>query len=194
MRRFLIGFEKFPIKLEDVRSGTNSPQVITASRCVNVGLFLSGNMRRNVEIVISIGKGSDLEVISFPGWQLRRVSPDERSIAYFLLKALYELQNMNEEEMVEMPNGIILMKTNVDSLIESWDSLEVFLATTNAEWKTMEEAMEHAVYIFPTSDRLYFDQCNINMQPIWKPAYPERFILDINMVQDRRLGCIGKSS
>ncbi|NHJ12148.1 MAG: hypothetical protein EAX95_00645 [Candidatus Thorarchaeota archaeon] len=195
MRRFLISFESFPIELDAVRDGENVPQVITASRCINVGLFLSGDMRRDVEVIILEGNGNSLGALSFPGWQLKRISPDERSISYFLLKAHSELKKLGQGERKEMPNGIIVAKTDFVSLIEDWDNPEVFLASTDASKATIEKAPKEGVYIFEMSPGLLQENsCNVVMQPIWMPTHPERFILDINLLQDRKNECIEKSS
>ncbi|NOR38560.1 MAG: hypothetical protein GQ580_03115, partial [Candidatus Thorarchaeota archaeon] len=80
MRRFLILFEELPIDVVSVKSGQNGPEVITACRCVNVGLFVSGNLRRNVEVSLAVGQLEDLGIVTYPGPALKRVSPDERSI------------------------------------------------------------------------------------------------------------------
>ncbi|NHJ15309.1 MAG: hypothetical protein EAX95_16630 [Candidatus Thorarchaeota archaeon] len=193
MRRFLISFKAFPIRLEDVKEGTNALEVVTASRCVNVGLFLSGDMRRDVEVSILIGKSDNLGVISFPGWQLKRVSPDERSISYFLLKGFGELSRLKRGEKMEMPNGIILRATELETLLEEWDSSKMFIAVADANRETVQESPENGIYIFETVIGVL--NCDgLGLQPIWKAAHPERFILDVNLAQDRKHRFIEKSS
>lgn len=94
-----------------------------------------------------------------------------------------------------MPNGIIVAKTDFVSLIEDWDNPEVFLASTDASKATIEKAPKEGVYIFEMSPGLLQENsCNVVMQPIWMPTHPERFILDINLLQDRKNECIEKSS
>ncbi|MHA1576231.1 MAG: hypothetical protein ACTSU3_02605, partial [Candidatus Thorarchaeota archaeon] len=67
MRHFLILFDDIPIDKASVKSGNNSPEVITAVRCVNVGLFISGNLRRDVVVSLAKGTPEDLKLVSFPG-------------------------------------------------------------------------------------------------------------------------------
>ena len=111
-------FEKMPIDKASVKSGQNGPEVVTACRCINVGLFVSGDLRRDVVVSLAIGPLEDLRVVSFPGNTLRRVSPDERSISFFLLKATEILENLEAGESFTMDNGIELTRTSisVDSL------------------------------------------------------------------------------
>ena len=105
-------FNEFPIDRSTVKSGHNSPEVITACRCVNVGLFVSGDLRRDVIVSIGVGTDGDLRVVSFPGISLRRVSPDERSISFFLLKAIEKAQDLDLGESFTMNNGIDLWYLN----------------------------------------------------------------------------------
>jgi len=115
-------FENMPIDTSSVKSGQNSPEVITACRCINVGLFVSGNLRRDVVVSLVIGDSKNATVISFPGNSLKRVSPDERSISFFLLKAIEKTQEMDKGSKFTLDNGIELTKTSFDELIESWGS------------------------------------------------------------------------
>ena len=119
VRRFLVMFDKMPIDKASVKSGQNGPEVVTACRCINVGLFVSGDLRRDVVVSLAIGPLEDLRVVSFPGNTLRRVSPDERSISFFLLKATEILENLEAGESFTMDNGIELTRTSIDHLSES---------------------------------------------------------------------------
>ena len=133
MRRFLVKFEKFPIDRSSVKSGQNSPEVIIACRCVNVGLFISGDLRRDVIVSFAIGSDEDLRAVSFPGHSLRRVSPDERSISFFLLKAMEEMQNLELGESSIMDNGIELERSSLDGLVEFWGYGVIQVSSDNPE-------------------------------------------------------------
>ncbi len=122
VRRFLIRFEDMPIDKSSVKSGQISSEIVTACRCVNVGLFISGNLRRDVIVSLAIGPTEDLKVISFPGLSLKRVSPDERSISFFLLKAIEKTHNLDPERLFTMDNGIELIRSSFDELVELWGS------------------------------------------------------------------------
>lgn len=133
VRRFLVKFEKFPIDRSSVKSGQNSPEVIIACRCVNVGLFISGDLRRDVIVSLAIGTEEDFRVVSFPGHSLRRVSPDERSISFFLLKAMEKMQNLELGESSLMDNGIELERSSLYKLVELWESGVIQVPSDNPE-------------------------------------------------------------
>ncbi|MHA1936405.1 MAG: hypothetical protein ACW97A_14115 [Candidatus Thorarchaeota archaeon] len=178
-RRFLIAFDKLPIESSGVKSGNNIPEVVVACRCINVGLFISGNLRRDVEVSISIGSPDDLQVISFSGLTLKRVSPDERSIAFFLLKATEFLRNLDIGNSKIMDNGIVVRRTNLKSLIEEWSPPSIFLAEVE------KSSIKHTEILLPEGLYVYdFDRIIGNLDHAVKmfgPPHPERFILDVNL-------------
>lgn len=133
MRRYLVRFDKFPIDKSSVKSGQNSLEVVTACRCINVGLFLSGSLRQDVIVSIAIGTLDDLMVISFLGKSLRRVSPDERSISFFLLKAVEIAQRLEPDDTFTMDNGIELIRSSYDEVLELWNSEIIQVPSSNPE-------------------------------------------------------------
>ena len=133
MRHFLVIFKDLPIDRSSVKSGHNSSEVITACRCVNVGLFVSGDLRRDVTVSLGIGSENNLKVISFPGRSLKRVSPDERSISFFLLKAVEKIESMEQGDHFIMDNGIELTGSSLNGLMESWKSDMILVPPSNPE-------------------------------------------------------------
>ena len=133
VRRFLVIFKEFPIDRSSVKAGQNSPEVITACRCVNVGLFVSGDLRRDVIVSLALGTEDDLRVVSFPGKSLRRVSPDERSISFFLLKAVEKIQDLEPGESTTMDNGIELERASLNELVKLWGSGVIQVPSTGPE-------------------------------------------------------------
>jgi tRNA pseudouridine-54 N-methylase len=133
VRRFLVTFDSLPIDKPSVKSGQNSAEVVTTCRCVNVGLFISGNLRRDVMVSLGIGGPDDMRVISFPGKSLKRVSPDERSISFFLLKAVEKINNLESGESFTMDNGIELERSSLDQLIKYWDQEVLHVPSTHPE-------------------------------------------------------------
>jgi len=133
LRRFVVMYEKMPIERASVKAGQNGPEVVTACRCVNIGLFVSGNLRRDVTVSFAVGTTDDLKVISFPGISLRRVSPDERSIAFFLLKAIEKAQDLELGKSFKMNNGIELVRAPLDSLVDLWGSGIIQVPSANPE-------------------------------------------------------------
>ncbi|MHA2079307.1 MAG: hypothetical protein ACXAB0_14855 [Candidatus Thorarchaeota archaeon] len=126
-------FEKMAIDKASVKSGQNSQEVVTACRCVNVGLFVSGDLRRDVTVSFAIGQRDNLRVISFPGPTLRRVSPDERSISFFMLKAIERLEDLEVGRSFTMDNGIELTRVPLDELVEAWGEDMIQVPSTNPE-------------------------------------------------------------
>jgi tRNA pseudouridine-54 N-methylase len=133
MRHFLVIFKDLPIDRISVKSGHNSSEVITACRCVNVGLFVSGDLRRDVTVSLGIGSENDLKVISFPGHSLKRVSPDERSISFFLLKAVEKVESIEQGDCFTMDNGIELTCLSLSGLMESWKSEVILVPPSSPE-------------------------------------------------------------
>ena len=133
MRHFLVIFKDLPIDKSSVKSGHNSSEVITACRCVNVGLFVSGDLRRDVTMSFGIGNEDHLKVISFPGLSLKRVSPDERSISFFLLKAVEKVESMEQGDRFTMDNGIELTCSSLSGLMESCESEVILVPPSNPE-------------------------------------------------------------
>ncbi|MFW9807567.1 MAG: hypothetical protein ACFFFK_12635 [Candidatus Thorarchaeota archaeon] len=142
MRRFLVIFDNMPIDKASVKSGQNSLEVITACRCVNVGLFISGNLRRDVVISIAIGDVEDMKIFSFPGDTLKRVSPDERSISFFLLKAIEKALDLELGKSFTMDNGIEIERTQLSQLIERWGSDIVQVPSTKPERFILDTNLE----------------------------------------------------
>ena len=184
MRHFLILFEDLPIDKNAVKAGINSQEVVTACRCINVGLFMSRSLRRDVIISIAVGPYDDLKIISFPGETLRRVSPDERSISFFLLKSLMISEKLVISMSETMDNGIIVHRTDFDDFLRFNPSKRIILADPD------EQEMNQSDIVSPDSILIY-DTRNEGIQRgvfeyrISRPKDPERFILDVNMSVDR---------
>ena len=133
VRRFLVMFKGFSIDKASVKVGQNSPEVVTACRCINVGLFVSGDLRRDVTVSIAVGTEEDLRIVSFPGNSLKRVSPDERSISFFLLKAIEKAQDLELGRSFKMNNGIELVRTSLEELVELGGSSVIQVPSINPE-------------------------------------------------------------
>nr|KXH77552.1 MAG: hypothetical protein AM324_00240 [Candidatus Thorarchaeota archaeon SMTZ1-83] len=185
LRRFLILFREFPIDETSVRAGENAHEVIVACRSINVGLFVSGDLRRDVEVSIAHGEKENLRVMTFPGQKLKRVSPDERSISFFLLKANKELLNLHLGEARRMDNGIELRRTGLVELLSLWSDSGIFLAQADAAAEQMPVQAPPGLYIYEVDKAGMLEK--LPKHPITilrKPPSPERFILDINLSSD----------
>ena len=73
--------------LNDMPGGAGRMDVL--SRCVNASLFLSHDLRRDVECCLVLYGGPDApKTVKFSGQEVRYLSPDERSAGALLKKAL----------------------------------------------------------------------------------------------------------
>ncbi|MBE0527138.1 MAG: hypothetical protein IH631_09360, partial [Candidatus Thorarchaeota archaeon] len=183
MRHFLILFDEFPIDMASVKSGNNSREVITATRCVNVSLFISGNLRRDVIVSLAKGSPDDLTIITFPGANLKRVSPDERSISFFLMKAISIAEEQGMDSLETMDNGIEVRRISLKNFLEFFAPTRVYLSTPNIPSGSIDDAeYENSLLVY--SNGKQFD--SVREESMWNhgklPYYlhPERFILDIN--------------
>lgn len=188
MRHFLILFDDIPIDKASVKSGNNSLEVITAARCVNVGLFISGNLRRDV--IISLAKGSldDLKIISFRGAHLKRVSPDERSISFFLMKAIVIAEELVMGSFETMDNGIEVRRNSLKMFLESFAPTRVYLSTPESTQNSVDNADYENSLLIHSDTRFDLIQENTVWTQGELPYYvhPERFILDVNIMADMK--------
>jgi tRNA pseudouridine-54 N-methylase len=183
-RRFIVLFDRFPIQEAQVRSGNNTREVIVASRCINVALFVSGDLRRNVSVSIAWGETRDLRAITFPGETLKRVSPDERSISFFLLKSANEAEGLSTGQGVVMDNGIEVKRASFESLLEDWGPSSVHAALEGT--KDSGAAVDRKVGVFVYGMGIHENpKANTQIIALPRPLNPERFILDINLKADR---------
>ena len=178
-RHFIILFDEFPIDSIDVKRGVNKPEVVVASRCINVALFVSNNLRRDVQVSIAIGKHNDLRVISFLGESLRRVSPDERSISFFMLKAMVILSELDLGRSKTMDNGIVVHRRSFTDLLNRWNPSTVYRSSLEPyslqDYPTLDRDGLF-VYSFRDSSAEEIEE----ISPLPRPSSPERFILDVN--------------
>ena len=182
MRQFLILFDDIAIDKASVKSGNNSLEVITAARCVNVGLFISGNLRRDVVISLAKGSPDDLKIISFPGANLRRVSPDERSISFFLMKALSIAEELAMDSLETMDNGIEVKRSSLKKVTESFAPARVYQSTPETTSDSIDKIeFENSLLIYSNGKQFDSIQEKLPYFP-----HPERFILEVNMNVDMK--------
>ncbi|MFW9909090.1 MAG: hypothetical protein ACFFEF_10975 [Candidatus Thorarchaeota archaeon] len=181
-RSFLVLFNDLPIERDSVKKGENGPEVVTAARCVNVGLFLSNSLRRDVDVHLGILEHSQLGIISFPGENLKRVSPDERSISFFLLKAIEVLNGMKEDDVKSMDNGICIQRMALDRFISRWKGDRVFVSIKQDYLDLEDSNGTDGLYIYQIGQEMHPDL--LKYSQVGRPRTPERFILDINLRSD----------
>lgn len=180
-RTYLILFNELPIERALVKRGENPPQVVTATRCVNVALFLSNALRRDVTLSVGIVDGDEWKVISFPGESLRRVSPDERSTSFFLLKAVEALESLLPGTSRTMDNGMTIRRTTYEEFLEPFMKT-IYLSTIDGQYPVKLDRTEDSIFIYDIDMGIITERPEFTT--ILRPITPERFILDINMIYD----------
>jgi hypothetical protein len=170
-----------PIDTAHVKSGLNNRETVVACRCINVGLFVSDELRRDVEVSLCIGNDADLRIISLSGESIRRVSPDERSISFFLLKAMQSLDGMALGTVKSTDNGIVLCRTDSENLVASWSTGLVHVADSSIQTTNWNSVSTGGLFVYDMSDVLSRSFASSSALLLHRPPNPERFILDVNM-------------
>ncbi len=92
------------------------------ARCINASLFLSHDMRRDVDTYVVLqGEPVPPVTIRFNGEKLRYLSPDERSAAALTKKALEKGAPESGEE--ESTPGVYISKRSFAQVVEGLDNI-----------------------------------------------------------------------
>lgn len=89
MKEFIIIGHKAvttPFSLNDLPGAAGRMDILC--RCVNSALFLSHDLRRDVRVHLVLKGGAQSKIVRFDGAAVRYLSPDERSAASLIRKAL----------------------------------------------------------------------------------------------------------
>jgi tRNA (pseudouridine54-N1)-methyltransferase len=104
-----------PFSLNDLPGSAGRMDILC--RCVNAALFLSHDMRRDVRVYLVLkGEPAPPKLICFNGAEVRYLSPDERSAASLIKKALEK--NAQDFWTESMPGVSIRKGDFVDLLAE----------------------------------------------------------------------------
>lgn len=94
-------------------------------RCVNAALFLSHDIRRDVRVFLLLkGEPSPPKIIRFDGTTIRYLSPDERSAASLVKKAL---EKKTQDFWTESTAGVGIRKGDLDDIIKELDMKVTYL-------------------------------------------------------------------
>lgn len=94
-------------------------------RCVNAALFLSHDLRRDVRVFLVLKGGpSPPKLIRFDGSAVRYLSPDERSAASLIKKAL---EKNVQDFWTESTPGVSIRKGDLDVLLKELDKKITYL-------------------------------------------------------------------
>jgi len=88
-----------------------------ACRCVSAALFISYTIRRDTRIFISLNGGENPVALCFDG-EIRKISPDERSIGLWISKTLEKMQDKPGKEWKRTDNGILYAQKSFEEILE----------------------------------------------------------------------------
>lgn len=119
-------------------------------RCVNASLFLSHDLRRDVDCYLVLcGEPAGPKTVKFSGAQVRSLSPDERSAAALIKKVI---DVPCGSEFREAAQGVFIRKGGLDRLVK-----EHRFAVLDENGKDIRDA-EMAPDAFLLSDHLNFTE------------------------------------
>ena len=117
------------INLKDLPGSAGRLDIV--ARCINAAFWLSYGIRKNVIFhTILHGEPNAPVYIRLEGEKLRKVSPDERSIAIFIGKAL---KKFDEKHEVESTPGIFVARKSFEELLEENRDKNFYLLDENGE-------------------------------------------------------------
>jgi tRNA (pseudouridine54-N1)-methyltransferase len=124
MRTFVIVGHKAvttpKFSLNDLPGGAGRMDIV--ARCINASLFLSHDLRRDVDTyVILLGEPNPPVTVRFNGEKVRYLSPDERSAAALIKKALEKGAPATGEE--ESTPGVYISKRSFEDVINGLDKV-----------------------------------------------------------------------
>ena len=124
MRRFVVVCHKAvtspKFSLNDLPGGAGRLDIV--ARCVNASLFLSHDLRRDVEFyAVLLGEPGPPVTVRFSGEKVRYLSPDERSPAALIKKALEK--GVPPAGEAEATPGVYLSRRSFTDVIGGLDEI-----------------------------------------------------------------------
>lgn len=112
-----------PFSLNDLPGAAGRMDILC--RCINAALFLSHGMRRDVRVYLVLkGEPAPSKLIRFEGKEVRYLSPDERSAASLIKKAL---EKNAQEFWVESTPGVSIRKGDFGDVLSELDKRIIYL-------------------------------------------------------------------
>ena len=126
MKEFIIIGHKAataPFSLNDLPGAAGRIDILC--RCVNAALFLSHDLRRDVRVYLVLQGGpAPSKLIRFDGAEVRYLSPDERSAASLIRKAL---EKNAQEFWTESTPGVSIRKGDFGDLLRELNKKVIYL-------------------------------------------------------------------
>lgn len=148
MRTFILYARKAvtapDFNIEDLPSSGGRLDLV--ARCISSALFLSFAMRRDTRIFVVLNGPPDPPVIVCFDGSITNVSPDERSIALWIKKALEKIENFKGKDWISMKNNIKISRKSFQELIKELEGSFYVLHEKGESIKKLEIA-ENPIFV-----------------------------------------------
>jgi len=117
-------------------------------RCINSSLFLSHDLRRDVQVhLVLLGDPDPGKIVRFDGEYIRYLNPDERSAGSLIKKALQK--EAGERETRSTP-GVFMRRGGLDTLLSEFSEKGrrfIYLHENGKDIREMPDLSDDAVFI-----------------------------------------------
>ena len=139
-----------PFSLNDLPGSAGRMDILC--RCVNAALFLSHDLRRDVRVYLILkGEPAPPLIIRFDGANVKYLSPDERSAASLIRKALGKTtQDFWTESML----GVSIRKGDLADLLVELGSKVIYLREDGADIRSGNLGVTSDEQLFVLGDHL----------------------------------------
>ncbi|NYT19022.1 MAG: tRNA (pseudouridine(54)-N(1))-methyltransferase TrmY, partial [Methanosarcinales archaeon] len=164
-------------------------------RCINSSLFLSHDLRRDVQVhLVLLGEPDPGKIVRFDGEHIRYLNPDERSAGSLIKKALQK--TAGEIEIRSTP-GVFIRRGGLDTLLSEFKEAGrrfIYLHEDGEDIREVSDLTNDAVFILgdhvgvtEEEERIINEQGaqTISLGPI--PLHADHCIILINNEIDRTM-------
>jgi tRNA (pseudouridine54-N1)-methyltransferase len=140
-----------PFSLNDLPGAAGRMDILC--RCVNAALFLSHDLRRDVRVYLVLKGGIQPKLIRFDGSSVRYLSPDERSAASLIKKAL---EKNAQDFWTESTPGVSIRKGDFGDLLAELKTSHFNTGTDKKIIYLREDGIDFRGKKFEAHDELLF--------------------------------------
>lgn len=140
-----------PFSLNDLPGAAGRMDILC--RCVNAALFLSHDLRRDVHLYLVLKGGSQPKLIRFDGSEVKYLSPDERSAASLIKKAL---EKNAQDFWTESTPGVSIRKGDFGDLLKELNKKIIYLREDS--WDIRGKKFDEPLFVLGDHEGLTDDE------------------------------------
>lgn len=140
-----------PFSLNDLPGAAGRMDILC--RCVNAALFLSHDLRRDVNVYLVLKGGSQPKLVRFEGERVKYLSPDERSAASLIKKAL---EKNAQDFWTESTPGVSIKNGDFADLLKELDKKIIYLREDGVDVRGMK--FEEPLFVLGDHEGLTGDE------------------------------------